>query len=235
MWSLPNIQAMNQAAEDEATQAAIRRMAEKHLDESGRRAECQHCTDPATISYEWFDIFSDDPKGVIHLCEGHDGYYGRPAEGYFECDGCGRVFIENYTWELYYAVEVDLCETLCLNCHRERELAKPENWIKLTKSAITRVDFEQARKARHLLAVGQDCAKELEFIGNVEFDSMTGGKLTGFSSCSPTPDSGVEELREVLEGARAGGHKKAILVLDAAYQFAASIGVYVPARSAAAA
>ena len=60
-------------------------------------------------------------------------------------------------------------------------------------------------------------------------DSSTGGLVLGFSSCAPTTDSGVEELREILHAAKAEDHKRAILILDGAYQFAVSIGVYVDA------
>jgi len=35
-----------------------------------------------------YDIFSDDPKDVLHFCERHSGFSGDPAEGYFTCAGC---------------------------------------------------------------------------------------------------------------------------------------------------
>jgi hypothetical protein len=37
----------------------------------------------------------------------------------------------------------------------------------------------------------------------------------------------VQEIRDLLAQAREDGYKRAILILDAAYQFAVSIGVYV--------
>ena len=58
------------------------------------------CQSRATRSHLVYDIFSDDPKGVLHLCETHDGYSGDPVEGYFTCEDCERVIAENYTGKL---------------------------------------------------------------------------------------------------------------------------------------
>jgi hypothetical protein len=76
--------------------------------------------------------------------------------------------------------------------------------------------------------VPADCPESLKFLGNVEFDSMSGCRIRGFSSADDTPDAGVQEIRDLLARAREDGHERAILILDAGYQFAVSIGVYVP-------
>lgn len=65
----------------------------------------------ADSSFLVYDIFSDDPKGILNLCNNHVGYSSDPTEGYFTCACCQRVMVENYTWE-YYRVERD-GETVC--------------------------------------------------------------------------------------------------------------------------
>jgi hypothetical protein len=221
MWSLPDIRALNhQAKLDRAT---IEMLAKAGVAEDGSKLECLYSRDECEgqlHTHLYFDIFSDDPKGTVTVCEKHDGYYGSPAEGYFYCDDCGRVFIENYTWELYSF------EGVCLNCYRKSELRNPDNWIDLRNGGIEQLTFEQVRKAKHLLAVGQDTPKSLKFIGNAEMDGSTGGELIGFSSCASTPDSAVERLCELLRTAKDRRYKRAILILNGGYQFSVSVGVY---------
>ncbi len=235
MWSLPGIKRLNEDAE--AFNATLEYIVSTGKSQDGKPLPCEwEGHDPCQGEihvYEYYDIFSDVPKGYLALCEKHDGYYGSPSEGYFECEGCGRVFVENYTWEMY---RQDTDEgTLCLNCYRDQELANDENWLELSGQKIDRLTFFDVRKAKHLIAVGQDTPKELKFIGNVELDSTSGGRLTGFSSCEASPDGGVEELRDLLHKAQEEGYGHAILILDAAYQFSVSIGVYVDAKKAKAA
>ena len=69
-----------------------------------------------------------------------------------------------------------------------------------------------------------------EYGSGVTLDSSSGGLVSGFSSCASSPNSGVEELQSLLHEAREEGQDRAILILDGTYQFAVSIGVYVPAR-----
>ena len=57
----------------------------------------------------------------------------------------------------------------------------------------------------------------IRFVNNVEFDSMDGHCISG---------GGVDELQETLRQLKDEGDDRAILILDAAYQFAVSIGVY---------
>ncbi len=169
--------------------------------------------------YLWFDIFSDDPKGVLTLCEQHDGYYGSPSEGYFECESCNRVLIENYTWELYFA-DTD-SGRLCLPCYAQEILQDEDKWIPLTDERIDRLTFDQIRKAPHCIGVKMPVPKQIRFVNNVEFDSSTGQCISG---------GGVEELKETLRQLKEEGETRAILILDAAWQFAVSVAMYAPAK-----
>jgi hypothetical protein len=231
MWSLPDIKALNENAGK--FNATLEHVVSTGKNEDGEPLTCDWAEHDSQCqgevhTYKYYDIFSDVPKGFLTLCDYHDGRFGNPSEGYFTCDACGRVFIENHTWEMYRHDGED--GTLCLNCHCERELSDENNWLKLTKRNIDALTFYDVRRAKHLIAVGQDTPKELKFIGNVEMDSMSGGRLTGFSSCEETPDGAVEEVKELLRDAKQQGYRRAILVLDGAYQFSVSIGVYTDAK-----
>lgn len=226
MWSLPDIVRMN--AEAASARESLLGAVEKHLDSQGNPIQCDYCDSDAVEVTPYFDIFGDDPKGVVAMCPEHHAAYGSTPEGYFWCDGCERLMVENYTWELYSACTDS--GQFCLNCHRENELLEPDNWIFLTEEQIAALNFDRVRHAKHLVAVGQKAPKDLEFLGNVEFDSMTGGRIRGYCSADDTPDAGVAEIRDLLTQAREDGHKRAILILDAGYQFAVSIGVYVRAQ-----
>lgn len=228
MWSLPDIVRMNAEAASASAREALLRAVRQHLDSEGNPIHCDFCENEAEEVLQWFDIFSDDSKGVVAMCSEHYDAYGSTPEGYFWCDGCERLTVENYTWELY-SVSTESGQ-FCLNCHRENELLNPDNWIPLTEEDIAGVNFERVRHAKHLIAVGQHTPEGLTFVGNVEFDSMSGGRIRGYCSADNTPDAGVQEIRDLLAEASEDGHKRAILILDAGYQFAVSIGVYVPAQ-----
>ncbi len=86
---------------------------------------------------------------------------------------------------------------------------------------------EQVRKAKHLIAVGQETPKELELAGNVEMDSMSGGRLRSTSYANPDPVDAVEAIRSLLLEAMESGKRRATLIMDAAHQFSVSVGVYV--------
>ncbi len=208
MWSLPDINRLNEEAS-----ARAKTNSKKTTKQLLRGKKCEWCEErKATIVYEYYDIFSDDPKGYIFLCEGHDGYSGSPMEGYFTCSDCERVHVQNYTWENYLHVTEE-GEELCLNCYFDREIAKEERWI----SAPDQITDDLIAKAPHIIPVeGKHWGKHLAFIGNVEFDSTTGARLYG------TREDGIVELRELVKKAGV----PCILILDAAYQFAVSIGVY---------
>lgn len=166
--------------------------------------------------YLWYDIFSDDPKGVLTLCMHHDGYSGSPCEGFFKCADCNRVFAENYTWEKYYTI-LDY-EQVCLPCAAKRYITDESNWIHLTKKDIAKINFERIRSAQHVIGVDMPVPNGIKFFDNAEFDSMDGHQISGVS------------IQSILLKAKAEGYKDALLILDAAYQFAVSIGVYVKAE-----
>src|ERR1017187_4157397 len=130
MWCLPNIVAMNSRAAANAKK--INR--EAKLKQSVRHP-CECCGNPSTHHEKWFDIFSDDAKGVRHLCDGcHES--GRGEEGFFDCENCGRLMITNITWERYEII-LDGA-SLCLKCAAEQHFADPDNWIdpKLVKEVV---------------------------------------------------------------------------------------------------
>jgi hypothetical protein len=225
MWSLPDIVAMNNASHENANRLE---RASRTLKLNRKRLKCDYCDEPAITADLYYDIFSSDPKGLVARCQEHDDDYGSIPEGYFYCDACNRLMVENYTWELYHACTDS--GQFCINCYRENELLNPDNWISLTDIDIAGVSFKRVRHAKHLIAVGQDTPKGLKFLGNVEFDSISGGRIRGFSSADDTPEAGLQEIRDLLAQASEDGYKRAILILDAGYQFAVSIGVYVPAE-----
>lgn len=222
MWSLPDINRMNA----EAATPAAKGLITKQL--RGRaKLECCMCDKPATLRsrQEYFDIFSDLPKGVIGLCAKHEEEYGGIPEGYFYCNQCNRLFVENYTWENYFSESED-GEIICLNCKAEEYVGNPDNWLQLPE-AIADLDFNRVRQAGHVIAVKGPIPKGLKEYGGVTLDSFSGGRVTGFSSSEGSPDGGVQELKDLLLKAHEDGHSEAILILDGAFQFCVSIGVYV--------
>jgi hypothetical protein len=223
MWALPNIKRLN----DEAAGVDFKARHRKQL--CGRaKVECYICDKPATKGsrQEWFDIFSDEPKGVIGLCKAHEEDYGGTPEGYFFCEDCQRLFIQNYTWEMY-CTQNEQGDIVCLNCKAKEYVEDGENWIPLDDAVIDDLTFKQVSKTPHLIAVSGPTPDGIEFYKNVELDSFSGGRITGYSSSESGPEGGVSELQDILRGAREDGHTEAILILDAAYQFCVSIGVYV--------
>jgi hypothetical protein len=121
MWSLPNIKAMNAQAAAQASK--LRRAARRG---PGKRQKCEYygCEERAVESAPWFDIFSEDPKGLVHVCAGHNPW---DVEGFFLCDECQRVICDHITWERYQ-VELD-GRVLCLACAAEEYFQDPANWI----------------------------------------------------------------------------------------------------------
>lgn len=218
MWSLPDITRMNSEAFQQNKK--LERAAHTGiLDRKRLKCEWEGHYEPCEGElrhYLWYDIFSDDPKGILTLCEHHDGYYGSPSEGYFICEDCERVMVENYTWE-HYDTMVGECTMLCLPCAAARHLAEPDNWIQLTDERIDGIDFEEVRRAKHVIGAEMPVPKGIRFVNNVEFDSMDGHCING---------GGVEELQETLRQLKEDGEDRAVLILDAAYQFAVSVAVY---------
>jgi hypothetical protein len=223
MWSLPDITRLN-------ANAAAKAKKLKREAASKRKPNCEFwkCSQQATRSYLVYDIFSDDPKDILHLCEQHDGFSGEPCEGYFTCNGCGRVMVENYTWEIYH-VEMD-GESLCLRCAADRHFSNTRNWIdpKLVKKVVlapyeptlngqnvllfdTATGVLNLARCKHVLGVQQPLPEGIKFVENFEFDSLDGHQISG---------------GDVLETIHAL-NEPFCPVLDAGYQFAVSIGLYV--------
>jgi len=225
MWALPNIGRLNA----DAASASHRALIKKQL-QGKKKVDCEFCDQPACPEsiQEYYDIFSDDPKGVVGLCEEHESYYGSIPEGYFYCERCNRLMVENYTWENYYT-HTEYGEIVCLNCAAEEYVDDPFNWIQLDEESILKISFDHISRAKHIIAVSGPIPKGIEFYRNVELDAMSGGRITGFSSSESSPDGGVQEIRDILREAKEEGYSEALLILDAAYQFAVSIGVYVRA------
>jgi transcription elongation factor Elf1 len=222
MWSQPDIVRMNADAEKSAPKL-LKRM------ETARVAECEDCGKKFNVHDEdvffslYYDIFSDDPKGIVALCKEHaDERY----DSYFYCDECNRVVVNNYTWEMY-STEMDGGQ-VCLPCAAKMYLQDGSNWLKLTPEEIEMVGFNSldvckrysVSKAPHLIGVDMPVPKSVKFVDNVEFDSMSGACISG---------GGLGEIKQKLTELMEQGIERAILILDAAYQFAVSIGIYVDA------
>jgi len=205
MWALPDISRLNTVAEKNY----------KNKQNIHEKNSCDYCNKKALIWQEYYDVFSNYPKGEIALCEGHHNSSGIVCEGYFYCNNCGKLHIENYTWEDYYTIVNG--EQFCLNCALDIYLSEDSNFIH--KKEIDKISFDMIRKAPHLIPVaGTYDKKILNFVGNVEFDNTDGHCING---------DDINDLKEFCAQAIAKSSKKrCVLILDGAYQFAISIGIY---------
>lgn len=79
-------------------------------------------------------------------------------------------------------------------------------------------NFDQIRKTKHLIGVRMPIPKGIEFVGNAEFDSSSSESISG---------SGVNGLKATMQRQMEDGEKEVLLVLDGAFQFAVSIGIYI--------
>ena len=238
MWSQPNIVALNaQAKASVRTLRKAQKFPRKHNCEgyhyrsSDPKLQEDHRADHAI---EWYDIFSDDPKGLIYLCE--DAYEdGGWREQYFDCTNCNRLFTTNYTWEMY-STEVD-GDIVCIPCALKLYMADDDNWIDpkqigrvVMRPGAPLVDEDETDErgrpslnlaaTKHVIAVDMPIPDDLVNLGYAEYDSMSGGGIGG------------DNLHDVMEKAIEEGYDKVLVVLDAAYQFAVSIGVYVRKKAA---
>jgi hypothetical protein len=213
MWSLPEIKSLNARAT--ANLPALRREQKRKFKPN---CEVYGCTQPAIESVEWFDIFSDTPKGLVHVCGCHSP---EDVEGNFRCDGCQRILADHYTWERYQTTYDG--ETLCLKCAAERYFADDDHWIdpRAVKAVVLDAScgawfFDAATgvlnvaRCRHVLGVSQPLPQGIKFVENFEFDSLDGHQISGGDV--------LETIRLLTE--------PFCPVLDAAYQFAVSIGLY---------
>ncbi len=219
MWSLPDINRLNEEAAANAARNIV-----------PETEPCLECDETETSGYEYYDPFSDDPKGFVYLCDEHYGYSGNPCEGYFYCDECNRVFIENYTWENYYTT-TEHGEIFCINCAFDKYIEDDENWLTDPET----ITFEYIRSRPHVIPnSGTHHEKKLIFIGNAEFDSysgegISGGGIEGLKEIArkaitqaSTRDLFVDLLKENKEEA-----PRFIIILDTTWQFASSFGVYI--------
>jgi len=241
MWSLPDIKRINAVAEERARlkrEALAGPGSEKQGDmltgefmefpelpldpDDENYEECEYCEEAAEHTLEWFDIFSDDPKGELHLCEDHyeDQLY---SDSYFECDTCNRLMIMNYTWENYYRVGDGYIQ--CLKCAFKEFIEEPTNAITMDNLDEVMDDIAERRlealgeRCPHLIAVGSDYWKEyLNFEANHEFSEWEPGGTLG--------TSWVRFSNDIRLAVRDTGI--VYLIMDAAYQWSISIGIYVP-------
>ncbi len=216
MWALPDIKVMNERA------AANAKNLKRRLRRGpGKRRACEvyGCGGKAFESVPWFDVFSDIRKGLNHVCTQHAG---EDVEGFFRCEGCQRVMIDHITW-VRYQVELN-GTTLCLKCAAGEYFKDPANWIdpKLVKDAgfadngVPLFDpmtgFLNLARCKHVLGVEQTPPAGVKFHDNAEFDFMDAHQISG------------EHPLAII--ARLDG-QEFCPVVDAAYQFTASIGFYV--------
>jgi|SRR5882762_2823441 len=227
MWSLPTMKQLNEKAESKGFEEKLKRACRTgELDGEKLVCEWAEHDDPSRCDgelrhYLHYDIFSDKPKGILTLCEHHDGWSGSPSEGYFECADCNRVQIENITWERYEVGTED--GSVCIPCYAERVLNDENQWLPLTDEVINALTFDYVRKAKHLIAVQMKVPDGIHQVGDgVTFDSMDGHGI----------DGGLLDLKAELLQAREDGATRALLILDGAFQFCVSIGVYVPDQNA---
>jgi len=108
-------------------------------------------------------------------------------------------------------------------CAAEVYFAAPENWIQ--PAAVNQVVLEPGHgpffeprpgilnvaTCRHVLAVKQPLPEGIEFFDNAEFDNCDGRQISG------------DNLLDVIKRL----NQPFCPVLDAAYQFAVSIGIYI--------
>lgn len=213
MWSLPDIKSLNARAA--ANLPALKREARRKKKPA---CEVYGCGCKAVESVEWFDIFSDVPKGLVHVCDEH---CAEDVEGFFRCDACDRVLADHYTWERYQT-DIDGA-SLCLKCAAERHFGDRANWIdpKQVKEVVLerggpdlfdrKTGVLNVARCQHVLGVEQPLPDGIKFLENAEFDHCDGHQISGRR---------LLDIVHELNGPFCP-------VLDAAYQFAVSIGIYV--------
>lgn len=209
MWALPDLDRLNAQASTVASKDHI-----KEQLANPASVECDICSEPSVEVEPWFDIFSDDPKGVTGLCQEHYEGYGIEGESYFTCEDCQELIVKNYTWENYF-VYSDGLGMQCLPCALKSHAEDSKNWL----SAEDEITLDMIQAAPHLIAVGMK-TPELELMGCATFDGFTGKGIYG--------SDGLAELRAAQYQAHG---EDTILIMNGAYQFAVSIGLYTRKES----
>lgn len=215
MRSLPSLKVLNAQAESKGWEKKLDRACRTGvLDGEKLVCEWHDRCEGDLRHYLHYDIFSDKPKGILTLCERHDGYYGSSSEGYFECVDCNKIMVTN---ENYYTSTSD--GDVCIPCYADRVLNDEDAWIPLTDEAIDAINFNNVRKAKHLIAVQMPVPEGIEAVGDgVTFDSMDGHGV----------NDDIDNLKEELRQAKEQGANRALLILDGGFQFCVS--VYVPVK-----
>lgn len=217
MWSLPDLDAINESAltnEQQKREA----LAGEH--------NCEWCGKAATHVELYHHPFCEHPVGIVALC---DECYDHLEEGYFWCARCGNLHIRNYTWELYVHT-TEYGEEVCINCHRETYLGYENHWLNTADALELPADelYKLVKAAPHLFAVGQDPAEHgLEKVGEVLLDSFSGTEVCGFSSSADSPSSAIASFQQAVAEAKEKGAERFVFILDGAYQFCVNIGVYI--------
>jgi len=143
--------------------------------------------------------------------------------------------VDHYAWERYQVVIGDT--VLCLKCAAKQYFSDPKNWIdpKLVKSVVVepydprkngtntplfspRTGVLNVARSPHVLGVKQPLPRGIAFVENAEFDRMEGHQISGRSLLGV-----IRELNQPFAP-----------VLDAGWQFAVSIGIYVRSGAGAA-
>src|SRR3972149_540679 len=222
MFSLPNIIQMNEQKHKEWQET-----------QKLKRVECNDCgkelARSKAVKFEYFDIYSDTPNIEFYCQECYEKFDNYRDESYFYCDECERYFMTNITWELHYSFDKETGEVLCLNCATRKFFSNPENFL-TSAEQIDELTFEDLRKSKHLFGVdNQNMHEEIEKQGWKEVDtvcadSMTGGKVIGFSDCTSQDDT-LQEVKENLKTALKE-YRELVIVIDGAYQFAVDLTVY---------
>jgi hypothetical protein len=222
MWSLPQMDKINRIAKSAAHKKAIRKALKN------KKAVCDYHSEQCNGDVHvqpYYDIFSEDEKGVVSICSYHENLYGSPPEDFFECCSCSKTYQSFITWERYDVHDED-GNVYCINCYRDKFLRDSSNFISLLDDdSIERFSFEDVKRAPHLLAVQQPCPTNLKCHASVLFDSGSGETVT--SSCSTSPQiNGVNELKDALRQMKAEGEEKAVLIMDQAWQFCCQVSLY---------
>lgn len=156
MFSLPNIKSLHDRAVKERAETE-----KKHTftcDCCGNEFKPKKCREEGReyMIEEWHDSLSEGTKGILHVCPDCYENNGTP-EGFFECNHCGKLHIENYSWERYETIIDD--EPCCLPCAAKIHLAEGSDaWMKTRKEIMRRTASPEAAQdmVKHLSAIGSE-------------------------------------------------------------------------------
>jgi len=246
MWSLPDLDRLNERA---VALAEVVSQLDEHpcssgIDpETGKPFECDSCGESVVDEegnlksnedgcsesqiIEYYDPFSDDPKGYAAYCPDCVAYLD---ESYFYCQSCERYVINNYTWEMYL-VTTDEGDAICSRCAAKEFFGGDEGWFRPSDEGFDSVSAHDIRSIRHASCSGLKIGElglpyEFTLFDTVCVDSMSGGPVYG--SRSGAFEQTVSAVKEVLSRVREEHPDAEVAILmGAAYQFAVDIDIYV--------